>query len=194
MSAYEEFLVQGPEDVVRAFVAGWAAGRDMPPDDLGRCVLFARDWHVHTQTGTGGLLEALRRGHATRLLVRDDVADALARGIEAHACAHPLRGRNRVRGASFGFSYEIYSRQEAQEVRALFATLPAGAELSPDYQPIESSDPKAAGVELYAPEHGYELKAHGTVSGELRAVLEQRERTRRHERIRAKDVVLSLAS
>ena len=75
-------------------------------------------------------------------------------------------------------------------MRQIFENPPQGVHISDDYQPEEHSDASAAGTELYAPVHDYSFSGSGTVSGDLRGVLQISERARQHERIKRQSVRL----
>lgn len=189
---FDLLVIDGPRRELRGFVDGWAAGQAWPPEELPRRILWPDDLHVRTESPAGKLVEALRPGAVAHVLVRRDTCDALLGALASHGGGLHLRARRPVRGARFDFEYEICTRPEGEAVRGLFASLPDGVELSPDYRPVEAVDPEAAGVELYAPAHEYVLRAHGTVHGSLAGVLQMHARVQQHERIRARDVRLDL--
>jgi hypothetical protein len=192
--AYEEFVVTGTPDQARAFLAGWAAGQGLGLGEQDERVLLAKDRRIRSEGHLESLVETLRPGHVTHLVVREDAAEPLGRALAAggRAAGVELRSRRRVRSASFEFEYEIFTKEEGALVRTVFEGLPEGVTLSEDYRPRESIDPKAAGVELYAPAHAYTLAARGTAHGPLEGILELHRSAARHERIRAKDIVIEL--
>ena len=194
LHAYEEFVVTGTPDHARAFLASWAAGQGLGGGEFDERILFAKERHIRSESHLESLVETLRPGRVTHLVVREDAAEPLGRALssEGRVAGVELRSRRRVRSASFEFEYEIFSREEGALVRAVFEMLPESVTLSGNYNPRETVDEKAAGVELYAPAHEYTLAARGAASGQLEGLLELLQRTARHERIRAGDIVLEL--
>ena len=190
---FELLVVEGPESALRGCVAGWGAGEGRSTEDVARTVLRCEDFGVLTESPLEKVVEVLRPGHVSHLLVRQDAAEAFLRALLSHGGGLKVRGRRRVLGARFEFQYEIFSRPEGEAVLALFEALPAGVTLSPDYRPEASADADAEGVEMYAPVHHYVLRARGTARGPLPGILAMHERMRKHERIRARDVLLDLA-
>ena len=189
---FDELVIDGPHAQLRAFVSGWAAGTALDSAETDRRVLWCKDHRVHTDTAMEKVVEALRPGEVTHLLVRDDTIADLLRALRAHGAGLKPRSLRPVLGARLQFQYEILSRPEAEEVLALFAALPAGVHLSADYHPVEEIDPSARGVEMYSPAHDFVLRAHGTASGPLPGILALQARAAEHERIHTKEVVLDL--
>ena len=103
-------------------------------------------------------------------------AEAQARNL-----AVSIHDERLVDGARFQFSFRIYSLIHAGRIRAWFDGLPAGVTLTDDTQFEEASNPDAKGMEAYAPEHEYELRGEGAVSGAVEGVIELYRRCRTEE-------------
>lgn len=189
MPDYEALEIAGSKEYLRGFVRGWAAAAGIQPTDLARRVLWAEDWDV--RLGGRGWLSFLQ-GPVQGLLVRADSVDPLLAAIESHGTGLELHFRRHVDSARFEFDFEIFGRKEADEVRALFRSCAPAVTLV-DYHIEERSDPEAAGLELHGMLHDYVFRGSGTATGGPGAVLALHERTRRHERIRARDITLELA-
>ncbi|MFQ5600453.1 MAG: hypothetical protein ACE5G2_07860 [Candidatus Krumholzibacteriia bacterium] len=196
MSDFEKLVVEASGELTRGLVVGWCTAKGLSPEKIGRRILWPDDWDIRVGSTLEGIVEALRPGDVTFLLVRDDTVDELVAAMQVWEtlCDLRLRSRHRVLGAYFDFKYEIFSRDEAAEVRSIFESVPDGVNLSDDYAPEERSDLGAAGTEMYAPAHAYVCRAEGTVGGRLRGVLTVRERARQHERIQIRDVRLRLGT
>ena len=184
--------MQGRDDVVRAFVAGFLAARGgregqvmfgsdlhLEPESLGERVkeLFLAGSHVVLPADLyGGTYRLVDKVLAPWGLAYDlvDQADPLA--LEA-----ALRERTRliwverrraIREAAFGFRAEMFSRSLATAFRqALQDSVPQGTRVD-DLQETEDVHPEAHGVELYAPVHDYIYRASGRVAGSFPGVVE----------------------
>lgn len=193
MHDFDWFVLECPEDKLRGFIAGWGAGSQLMPSDIELRFIWAKDLNIHTESLVLNLIEAIRSGHPNHVLVRRDTVAAFAEALAAHESMIRVRSRAAVRGAHFAFSFEIFSREEAQQVRKIFESLPPGLQLSPDYQPHEEARAEdRPGPEMYAPVHDYAFRARGTVSGAVDEVVHLYLRTRQHERIQVKHIELDV--
>ncbi len=192
MRSYTMLTLQGSSDAMRAFLAGWSAGRGMKRDDLRRRVLWPKDWRIQAESTMRGVVEALTRQSDFEVLLASEWVDEVvtALGPWSRRLDLQLLGQVPIRAAYFDFEFEIFARDQAADVRSIFEALPEGVNVSSDYNPVETSDMSASGAEMYAPAHDYKFQGKGTVGGDLRGVLEVHERARRHERIRTSDVKL----
>lgn len=195
MSTFTKLVVEGSSDAMRAFLAGWSAGRDMKRDDLRRRVLWPDDWGIKIDSTIKEILDTILPRGGFTVLLADEVVATIASALEPWEERLGLRVRSRhpVRGARFEFKFEIFARDQARDARKIFESVPEGVEVA-DYEIEEHTDPKAKGSEMYAPAHEYVCRARGAVEGALRGVLEVHERARRHERIKTTDVELQLES
>jgi hypothetical protein len=183
MPSFELLAIDAPDDLLRGFVAGWAAGCGIAPAELGASIIWGRDRRV----------DFGRRLQGHPLLVRSDRVEAWVAALATAPLDMRLTARHRIVRASFEFEFSIYSPPEATQVEALFAALPAGVSLE-GYESKTRVDPKSAGIELHGAAHDYEFRGHGTASGEVAGILELHERASRHERIRLEDLRLELAA
>jgi len=189
---YDKLVLESPPDLVRGFALGWSAASGLDPEEVGRRVLWPEEWDIRVSAGHGGLRQAVHPRAASCVVVEAELASLLLTAMQPWSDRLHLRSRERVRSAAFEFRYELFDREQAALVRRIFAEPPEGIEVSPDYAPTEHSDPQAAGVEAYAPVHAYVCRAHGTVSGPVRGVLEVHTRCRQHERIQTTPILLRL--
>jgi hypothetical protein len=189
MSGFQAFEIAGSKEQLRGFVDGWAAASRIPPADLAQRVLWADEWDV--QLRDRGWLSFLH-GPVQGLLVSDELADPFLEALQSHGRGLEPRLRRRVESARFGFEFELFGREEADEVRALFASCGPEVRLE-NYVLEEKTDPSVAGIELLGSLHDYVFRGSGTAVGLPGPVLALHERTRRHERIHARDITLVLA-
>jgi hypothetical protein len=194
MPEYVKLVFEGEPDVARGFILGWACGQSFSLRELDRNVLVPGRWDIRVESTLDSLVEAIRPGAAAVLIVETATADRVLEALPPVQGRLPLhlRARAAIRAAYFEFKYEIFDRKEAASVRAIFESLPDGADLSDDYSPEERSDPSASGAEMYAPVHAYVCRAKGTVGGNLWSVLQVHERCKQYERIQIGKVRLDL--
>lgn len=196
MQFYEKLEFEARPDVVHGFTAGWAAGRGWTREEMAQRIVWPEEWHIQIDTRVQELVDVIMHETDCVVLVRSDSIAELLKAVEpwGRRLRMQLRSRQPIDSASFKFSFEFFSREEASIVRQIFENLPADVSISDDYQPVEHSDAAASGTELYAPTHDYSFSGNGTVSGDLRGVLQISERARQHERIKRQQVRLQLGS
>ena len=156
--------MQGRDDVVRAFVAGFLAARGGREGQ----VMFGSDLHLEPESLGERVKELFLTGSHVVL-----VAEALADAFREHGGAGAtLERRRAIREAAFGFRAEMFSRSLATAFRqALQDSVPQGTRVD-DLQETEDVHPEAHGVELYAPVHDYIYRASGRVAGSFPGVVE----------------------
>ncbi len=167
MADRHAIVVDGPDTALRAFAAGFLAGRGEPRE----AVLHGPDLPLEPGSFGDRLSALLRGGRHEILLVDARLGEALTSALARHADELGIRVTEHVAVAavSFEFSAETPSREAAARIDAELANLPAGVTLID--QEREEIDPGARGVELYAPAHDYQFRAEGRASGALDGVL-----------------------
>ncbi len=73
--------------------------------------------------------------------------------------------------ASAQFSLEIFNAEAGEKAKLLLGKPEEGVRVEFRKPLRETNRKEADGVELYAPEHSYELRAGGSIGGEIRPVL-----------------------
>lgn len=188
MRNFEHWVVEGSPDMWRGFVHGWAAGVAIDALELDRMVVWAEEWDIDVESLRERLVEMIRPGAVTHVLVRTDASEGLRRALASHGGALHLRAATPLAGAHFDFEFEILARPEAAEVRALFEAPPAGIVIAWKQAPVETAEPGGQG--MYAPSHAYRLHGRGTASGDVGGVLSLHLRCRQHERIQQQAIQL----
>lgn len=161
---YVELELKGSTDQALGFVEGLRIGT---PE-------VEKVWYSCRESLEGhGLIEALwqRVGKDTRVILPVALAE-MVRGALAESPVLNLEA-GEMQPVDYGeleFSYHVYSRDEAAEIRKLVeADLPAGVRLE-DYDVNETVDPSGRGVELYSPVHDYECRGSGRYVGAVAGI------------------------
>ena len=188
MHAFEHWIVEGPPEMLRGFIRGWAASTALDPVNMDRAALWAEEWDIAMDSFRERLAELVRPGVITHLLVRSNATDSLRAALAIHGESLSIRAAAALSGAHFDFEFDLYARSEAAEVRALFETPPPEVAITWVEPPSESAAPDGQG--MYAPEHAYRYHGRGTASGSVDGVLSLHIRCRQHERIRQHPVHL----
>ena len=167
MADWHAIVVDGPDATLRAFTAGFLAGRGVPR----AAVLHGPDIPVELGSFGERLQARLHGGRHEVLLVDASLGTALAAALAREADALGIRVAEQaaLTGASFEFSAETPSREAAARIHAALASLPGGVTLAD--QEREEVDPDAGGVELYAPVHAYTFRVKGRATGTVDGLL-----------------------
>ena len=167
MADWHAIVVEGPDALLRAFTAGFLAGRG----EVREAVLHGPD--VGLEAGSlGERLHALLHGGRHEVLLveaRLGAALASALGDQAGDLGIRVTDHTGIASASFAFSAETPAREAASRIKAALRHVPAGVALTDDER--EEIDPDAAGLELYAPVHAYIFRASGRITGTFDGVL-----------------------
>jgi len=167
VSSWAAIIVEGAEGKLRAFVAGFLAGRQLPSTS----VAFGCDLRLEHASLTERLRALLTGGHHL-LLAPPELApalrEAIARGgpdVGLHAA-----GQHDISEAWFDIDATVYARDVAQTIRGVLAAVPHGARLEA-YEEHEEVQPEYKAIELYTPVHDYRYRIHVRVIGAVGGVL-----------------------
>ena len=167
MADWHAIVIEGPDTTLRAFTAGFLAGRG----EVREAVLRGRD--VGLEAGSFGerLRALLHGGRHEVLLVDARLGAALASALAGHAgdLGFWVADHAVIVSASFAFRAETPSRDAASRIKAALHHVSAGVTLTDDER--EEIDPDAAGMELYAPVHAYIFRTSGRITGAFDGVL-----------------------
>jgi hypothetical protein len=81
------------------------------------------------------------------------------------------KGTRAYEKMSAGFKIEVYNRQAGAEIKELLRELKAGIDVEFKKELKESIREEAEKIELYAPEHSYELRGSGQMTGAIGEIL-----------------------
>jgi hypothetical protein len=173
VSVWHVITVVGAEKALRAFVAGFLAGRQMRGP-----VLFGHDLGVGAASLSERVHDLFAAGSHYILLAPESAAIPVAAALRKRGGDADLRVESlaTVLSAMMPFSAEVFSEELAVQVRsALRESLPPGVTVE-RFSDTEKREPDASGAALYAPEHSFTYRASGRLVGALPGVLEMRRR------------------
>lgn len=162
MDAWYEILVEASrEELAELLAAAETAGHGRP--------LCDRDLKLDLLSLSDRVRDLLG-GEAHHLVFATaPQARALLRAARAHGRVR-VEELRRIEEGHFTFRAEAFSEAVAAEIRrALREDVPAGVTV--EVEETEERDPRAKGVELFAPAHDYVYRARGTVAGSPPGVL-----------------------
>ena len=174
MADWHAIVLEGPYIGLRAFTAGFLAGRG----EVREAVLHGPDVGVETGSFGERLHSLLHGGRHEVLLVDARLGAVLASALADHAGDLGIRVVDRavIASASFTFRAQTPSREAASRIKGALHDVPAGVALT-DHE-REEVDPDAGGTELYAPAPAYTFRASGSITGLLDGVLAMQRRLR----------------
>jgi hypothetical protein len=176
MEAWGEITVRGSEGVVRAFVAGFLAGRGARPE----IVLSDQDVDLEPESLGDRLRDLLVAGSHVVWFAPEPIASGLAAALGERGAdlGLHLESHRRIESATFRFRAEAFSRPVADGIRgALLATLPADVAVG-DRAESEEEHPEGRAADPYAPLHPYVYRVSDRITGSLPGVLEMQRRAK----------------
>ena len=182
MTAWHELVVEGAERTLRAFVAGFLAGRGEHAGGV-----FGSD--VGLAAGSlGERLKALLAAGSHHVFLAPEPLDAPlahALGERGGELGLAVARRRLVESVKFSFRAEAFSRDVTAQIRAaLLTALPAGVRVEQRSEK-EETHPEAHGPEPFAPLHEYIYRVSGDIVGPFEGVLEVWQRARTLEFVEA---------
>jgi len=168
MPGWYELVIEGAAKATRAFVIGFAAGREAP-----EAVFVGDDLALEPESLGARLRDLFTAGSHHLFLVPEGLAAPLEAAIRA--CGGDVGLRLERRGAidSVGFTFrvEAYSPDVAADIRAgLITARPPDARIE-RLSENEERHPEAHGAEPFAPLHEYIYRASGRIVGPPDAVI-----------------------
>jgi hypothetical protein len=191
MSAnYFELIIEGHEDFVKGFVRGVLYGKGSQAR-----VIFNNENNIKRSSIVESIKAFFDAPTAlTHVILDEEPATTIKNAVEEvkSELTIDFKEMKRIASACFKFEYEAYARNYGERLKHMFATLPNNVLVSEDYSPEEILHPESRGIEKYAPEHDYEIRAHGTVSGPLDEILEFHKQGKREPLVDVSDIELTL--
>ena len=188
-STFYEVVFQGKPKVVRAFLSGLTLG-----SCDGATIYYSFLDGVHHEGKAERLAEMVGiRGVDCHVIVETEVSDLLKKLAKKIVAETGLKisSHRKIRGASLSFEYHAYARKYDDEILALIKKLPSEMNVR-GFQHDVKVDPKARGVEAYAPAHHFEACGKGAITGPVDRVIELKKKFAEYPLVKAEDVILKV--
>jgi hypothetical protein len=166
-TVYHEIVFGGDQTLLKGFIRGFELGRSLEggfwlggdhPVDTG---------HLKRRPVRGNYVHAICTS-----AVRKSILDALSKAPD---CGFEILSDKKIVRATFDFKFDTSSREVAASIKGILDTLPTGLQVLV-YEPKETVDKEARGVELYSPAHDYRFEGKGRIEGDFEQLLAVRAR------------------
>ncbi|MFH1842310.1 MAG: hypothetical protein ABIF77_03815 [bacterium] len=187
---FHEIVLEGSPKTVNGFLAGLLLGSGLDGQ-----VFYCHAEDVNHESVPSRLAELIRlHPRDCHVIVDSDTKKLLERlgdRIEATTGLRLVSSRH-IRSASMGFHFEAYAPRYAQDILGRLHALPSGLRLQ-EFEKEEKMDPKAVGIEAYAPAHDYEMKGAGSIVGRIDLLIETRRELLQQPLLKLDGIKLNLA-
>ncbi|UCG50853.1 MAG: hypothetical protein JSW58_11695 [Candidatus Latescibacterota bacterium] len=179
---YYELVIKGSGRLLKGFVRGYQAAKSIK-----RGLIYCNDYPINTHH----LKEILTlRGDNVHLICAARLRSAFLKAVEsAKDLEFEVLSDQQITRTSLDFEFCTFNQDVASELKRIFRTLPVGLKLA-QYEPKESVDPDAKGVEFYAPAHDYRFEAKGTVEGDIEKLISFHAKLAAHEFVEVEDILI----
>ena len=179
---YHELIIKGDAEVLKGFIEGYMTAKGIKTG-----VIIAREHDIETHH----LKEVLTfRGDYCHIIVTGRHHRSLVSAIEKTPDIDcEFVSDKEIANAYFEFKFETFNRDVAKELKKTLTKLPAGLQLI-DYQPEETIDPSAEGIEFYSPIHDYSFSGKGRIRGDVAKLIQFQERMKDHVFMETEDIEL----
>jgi len=168
MNLYE-IVIQHKPVVAYGFLRGFILGRNNE-----EALYRGEDYNISSAHLKQDIADKLGlHGRYSTFVIEESVLGPLTEAIQLvesdlGISLHKVHG---ISGLSFDFEVEIFNRDIGKEVLALIENRDDAIQLK-GFEPEEKVEKDAAGAELYAPEHEYELTGSGHAEGPFEKIIE----------------------
>ncbi len=188
---FSEIVIEGPFILVKGFLMGFLYGSN---EDFK--YFFHRKHGIRRETFREFIKEFFELDSYVHLCLENSVLKKFLTAIEEskEKISLEVKSIQKIKSASFSFSYEIFNEELANETKMIFDTSPAGVHMS-DYHTSEETENDAIGVEGYAPVHSFVSRGSGKTDGDFLEVMElylKIKKSKASESIICKDIFLDL--
>lgn len=179
-TSYREVIVKGDDTLLRGFVWGFKAARKIKSG-----VLFCADHPIQTHH----LREILTlHGNYVHLITSGQHHRAILAALKQAAhLEFEVVSDKAIRKTYFDFKFQTFNRDVAAKLKRVLRRLPAGLKLV-DFEPEETVEPSAKGVEFYSPVHDYCYEGTGKAQGEVEKLLRFHRALGEHVFIETEDI------
>ncbi|MFB3926077.1 MAG: hypothetical protein ACE14T_08480 [Syntrophales bacterium] len=185
-SKYYELVLEGRYELIKGFVLGYLEGKGIEGE-----AVFEQEHHIQSRGRLKQILRLLAVEDQARILIGENLGRLLRDVLEKTGRRLDIRivSFREISTAWFTFRYQAFSRQFGDELKGLFANLPENVKLT-DYELKENIRREAKGIEAYAPEHEYEIKASGKIAGPAGPVIDFYDRAEHYPLIELDEIIL----
>lgn len=170
MKNYLEVVITTAEGIGEGFMRGYFRGAG----DSSEIINLERRGLEH-ETFKGFLEEMIHPGEEILHLLIEEEKYGLLKEALKKLTDEGFGGVEKVKKSykkiSAKFNLKTYARKTGAEAKKLLTAKRGDVLISFDEKPEESISENADGVELYAPDHPYELKANGKIEGSIEEIL-----------------------
>ncbi len=172
-----EVVLEGHEKAMYGLLEGFMLAGNIEGN-----YYFSKDCGIESETFMDAIIEWVSlKAKLHHVIMEESILKALEQAIKSIKNESDLKVVNpkiiksskELKDASFTFEAKAYGKKYGEEIKNILTNTPSGIKLE-GYKPTEIIDKDAKGAELYAPEHDYIFEAGGTISGNVKEVIEFR--------------------
>ena len=166
---FSELVIQGPFILVKGFLIGFWSSREPHPK-----YFFHRKAGIRRRSLRETFSELFEMESLEHLCLEEEAVRAFHQAVEK---ARPVIGISiksdkKIKSAEFGFSFEVFNKEIAAELKSIVAEPPEGVELL-GFEPEEQVRSEAsATLSAYGSIHPYVYRGKGHVRGVFGGVLD----------------------
>ena len=166
--SFSELVIEGQFVLVKGFIMGFLHGSDQKFD-----YFFHRKHGIRRETFKEFIKELFEFESHVHVCLDNNIIPKFLKAIEKseEKIGLEVRSVKAINSANFTFSFEIFNKELADDIKNVFENSPAGVKVM-DYKPIEEVANDAVGVEGYAPVHSFVARGSGTAEGNFHDIME----------------------
>jgi len=185
-----EIVTKGSGDFIFGLLNGIALGRDRDEKVYRGGDYDFKNTHLHKS-----IAEYLGIGKQySQFMVPESMIEQATKSLQIFSddLGYTVETTQEIKGLHFDFSMEIFVRKNGERVLEIIRNREETIRIS-DFDPEEIVHADAKGAEMYAPEHDYELRGNGRVSGSFSEVLAMYYRLKEVDQVNVTPVEIELA-
>ena len=166
--SFSELVIEGQFVLVKGFIMGFLHGSDQEFD-----YFFHRKHGIRRETFKEFIKELFEFESHVHVCLDNNIIPKFLKAIKKseEKIGLEVRSVRSISSANFTFSFEIFNKELADDIKNVFENSPAGVKVM-DYKPIEEVANDAVGVEGYAPVHSFVARGSGTAEGNFHDIME----------------------
>ena len=165
---FSEIVIKGPFLLVKGFLMGYISGSEKKFD-----YFFHRKSGIRKESLKDLVKEYFEFENYVHLCIENNVLTQFLSAIEHsyEKIGLTVESVKNIKSALFSFSYEVFNKKIAQEIKELFTIKNKEVKIV-GYHPREQKSKNGEGVEAYAPMHAYVSKGEGKIEGNFYHVMQ----------------------